>query len=189
MQIVWSNCKLGAMVGDLCFVSIDGTDFRIQEPKPFWKGWFSEKFHGPGIRYEIAICIRTGSIVWINGPFPAGHYTDLVIFRLKLLSWLEAGEKVEADHGYDGEECFIQTPKCFNDNRPIAAQQHKRARARHEVVNRHFKHFKILQECYRHCLDDHRHVFRAVAVITQIGMEYGGIQTFSVKYDGGGGYA
>jgi len=32
-----------------CAVSVDGTDFRIQEPIPFDAKWFSHKFNGPGL--------------------------------------------------------------------------------------------------------------------------------------------
>lgn len=68
-QIKWENRLLGA-TGDFCLVSVDGTDFRIYERHPFWSGWFSHKFKGPGVRYEVAVCIKTGDVVWINGPFP-----------------------------------------------------------------------------------------------------------------------
>ena len=125
--------------------------------------------------------------MWINGPFPAGK-PDLEIFRTKLLSWLDAGELTEVDSGYKGEELFGQHPGCFNENRPVAQQQHKRGRSRHEVINRWFKHYNILHHCYRHQLVDHGSVFRAVAVVTQIGIAHEGMLPFSVKYDGGGGY-
>ena len=59
-----------------CKVTVDGTDFRIQEPIPFNPKWYSYKFKGPGLRYEVAICIKTGWIVWVNGPFPAGEWPN-----------------------------------------------------------------------------------------------------------------
>jgi len=46
-----------------CFVSLDGTDFSIYEPTPFDAKWYSHKLNGPGLRYEIGICLRTGDIV------------------------------------------------------------------------------------------------------------------------------
>ena len=39
----------------LVFVlSVDGTDCPIEEPRPFDKAWFSQKFKGPGVKYEVA---------------------------------------------------------------------------------------------------------------------------------------
>ena len=42
------------------------------EPHPFELGMFLEKHNGPGIKYEVAVCIKPGWIVWANGPFKAG---------------------------------------------------------------------------------------------------------------------
>ena len=55
---------------------MDGVDFEIQEPFPFKKDysekWFSHKFKGPGLRYEILVCIQTGDIVSVSELFPCG---------------------------------------------------------------------------------------------------------------------
>jgi hypothetical protein len=46
-----------------------GTDFRILEPTEFDQKWFSHKFRGSGVRYEIGLCIATGNIVWAHGEY------------------------------------------------------------------------------------------------------------------------
>ncbi len=98
--------------GSACKISVDGTDFRIQDIKPFWKGWFSHKFKGAGLRYEVAVSIQCGDIVWINGPFPAGAWPDLNVFRHSLKAKLiRAGERCEADDGYKGEPGTVDLPK------------------------------------------------------------------------------
>jgi hypothetical protein len=51
-----------------CKISLDGTDCPIQEPQPFNKKYFSHKFHGPGLKYKIGVCITTGWVCWYNGP-------------------------------------------------------------------------------------------------------------------------
>jgi hypothetical protein len=107
--ICWEN-RLKGDVGEVCKTVVDGTDFEIFEPSPFLSIWKSHKFKGPGLRYEVATCIQTGDIVWINGPFPCGKYPDLTIFRLGLLHMLEDGEMVEADAGYRGEPTKARTP-------------------------------------------------------------------------------
>ena len=65
--------------------------------------WYSYKFNGPGLRYEVGLCILTGRIVWVHGPIPPGGWNDLQIFRHSLVTHLGQGERVETDRGYRGE--------------------------------------------------------------------------------------
>ena len=103
--------------GRTCKVVVDGTDCPIYEPKktdftndlPWDTKWYSYKFGGAGLRYEIATNIITGDIVWVYGPFPAGHWSDKLIFKLKLEKLLlQAGELAIVDKGYRGckAACF-----------------------------------------------------------------------------------
>ena len=71
-------------------VSIDGTDCRIEEPSPFDEKWFSHKFKGPGVRYEIGIAVN-GNIVWVHGGFLCGEWTDLKISQGAVLEVLDDG--------------------------------------------------------------------------------------------------
>jgi hypothetical protein len=41
-------------------VTVDGTDFRKNEPTDFSTKWFSHEFKGPGLRYEFAISMKGG---------------------------------------------------------------------------------------------------------------------------------
>lgn len=163
--IMWENRLIGD-IGNECLVSVDGTDFKMYEWGDFWSGWYSHKFKAPGLRYEVGVCIRTGHIVWIHGPFPCGKWSDLKIFRQGLKNMLQQGEKVQADGGYRGESNHIVTPTGVND-------MGQKVRARHETVNRRFKQFNILQRVFRHELVKHQAVFLACAVITQLALESG----------------
>ena len=83
-------------------MTVDGTDFRIQEPQPFDTKWYSHKFKAATLWYETAVCIQTEWIVWTAGPFPAGDFSDfndLEIYRSYLKDMLADGESVEADEG------------------------------------------------------------------------------------------
>ena len=95
-------------------VSVDGTDFCIPQIIPWSKAWYSHKFDGPGLCYdEVAVCIHTGAIVWVHGPFPPGDYPDISIFRHVLIFMLDSNEQVEANNGYRGEyprRCKILDP-------------------------------------------------------------------------------
>ena len=87
--------------------------------------FYSFKFKKSGLRYEICLCIKTGEIVWINGPYECGMWNDLQIFRNSLMSHLEPGERVEADDGYIGEHPqHIKCPRGFaNDPQCLLMQQ------------------------------------------------------------------
>ena len=150
--------------GSICLVTVDGTDFRIYEQTPFDPKWKSHKFNGPGVRCEIGVCMQTGWIVWINGPYPAGHWTDLNICRDAICYELDADEKFLADGVYSGAHGYSETPNGLNDD-----EQYMKAvaRARHETVNRLFKHYGILERTFRHRVELHGKVFLAVANLVQ----------------------
>lgn len=160
--------------GNVCLVSVDGTDFRIYQWKPFWKGWFSHKFKSAGLRYEVGVCILTGKVVWIHGPFPCGFWPDLKIFRHGLINMLGPGEKVLADGGYVGEPEYIVTP---TGERDIASN----VRGRHETVNKRFKQWGILERVFRHDLSKHQDAMYAVGVLTELSLEMGE-PLFNVNY-------
>ena len=75
--------------------------------------WFSHKFKGPGLRYKVAVSIKSRNIVWTNGHFPSGSYSDLTIFCLGLKQKLEPNKDIEADLGYCGKPFCIRTPYDF----------------------------------------------------------------------------
>jgi hypothetical protein len=167
-QIVWDNRYLSQVAGNLCLVSVDGTDFRIPEPSPFNAKWWSHKFNAPAIRYEIAICIQTGHIVWIHGPFPSGEWPDIRIARDALIPSLDENEMYVADEGYvDGNGRAI-TPSEFGG---LWGHQMSVVRGRHETCNGRFKYSNILSRTFRHEKRLHGSVFRAVAVLTQLAFE------------------
>jgi DDE superfamily endonuclease len=114
--------------------------------------WYSHKFSKPGVTYEIAVDLFESKIAWVHGPFPAGQ-NDLSVFRKEEvgLKWkIPAGKKVIADNGCQGAEAseMLSTP---NDVASRAVKQFKkRARARHETVNKKLKQYAILENRFRH---------------------------------------
>lgn len=168
-QILFENRKVGDVGAD-CLLSVDGTDFRTRWINTnFW----SYKFKKCGFRYEVALCIKTGWICWINGPYAPGIWNDQMIFGDALAHELEEGERVEADDGYDAHAPqYVKCPKCIA-NDPERESMQQKVRSRHETVNKRFKQWKILKEEYRHNIEDHGSVFRAIAVLTQLAIENG----------------
>ena len=148
---------------------MDGTDYRLQQQHPR-KHWYSQKFKTSAYRYEVAIGIRNGDIVHINGPFKPGLFNDLLVFRNKLKGMLlAAGEKAQADQGYPGERGTIIMP---NERDTLEMKVLKKSvRKRHEHVNKRLKQFQVLQQRFRHPVEKHKGCFTAVAVLTQISIE------------------
>ena len=133
------------------------------------------------MRYEIGIDIVNGNMVWIEGPYAAGKYPDVNIFRLALAHWLDPFERVEADDGYIGEAPQkIKCPGCAANPTENLAMQN-RVRSRHETLNGRLKNWEILKQVYRHDISEHGDVVRAIAVITQLGVE-NGEPLFEVDY-------
>ena len=149
-----------------CWCSVDGTDKRIEEPTQFDRHWYSHKFKSAGVRYEVAISIDHGRIVWVNGPFRSGQYPDIKIFRSKLKLALDNNEHIVADNGYKDERCILA-----NDIPAQWRSVHSKIRARHECINRPFKQFACLTTTFRHNITKHGHVFHAVANLTHLQME------------------
>lgn len=172
---MWDN-RLRSDIGNRCKISIDGTDFRTCNWKPFWRGWYTYKHKCAGLRYEIGVGIQGGDIVWINGPFPPGAFPDISIFRKALKEvLLEHNEMAEGDRGYRGEPQLVRTPV-------DGSVMQMRVRSRHETVNKRFKQWGALQKKFYHRLCKHQIVFCAVAVIIQLTIE-NGEPLFGVTYD------
>ena len=151
-------------------MTIDGVDFEILEPWPFSGKWYSHKFNGPGLRYEIGICIKTGDAVSYTGPFECGTWPDLSIFRSRLKHMLGPCEHVVADKGYRGDL------KVFTEDQAISFEhQHcmNVARGRHETFNGRMKAWGILKQIFRHNIDKHHIAFRSVIVIEQLRQDAG----------------
>lgn len=154
-------------------VSVDGTDCPIYEPRPFNKEWFSQKFKGPGVKYEIAIDVLSGDCVWISGPFKASR-SDIKIFREDgLMAMIPEGRLVIADKGYRGEPGVVSFPNHLDEE--AVRNFKKRVRARHETFNGRLKTFDVLKQVFRHrpVLSQHKACLEAVAVITQCEMNMG----------------
>ena len=151
--------------------------------KPFSSTWNSHKFKGPGVRYELAVAIQTGYIVWTNGPFRAGKFADLTIFRagLKRLLMQNPGEQVEADKAYRGEPALIDVPNEMTGGSRKQRKAKDIVRTRHETCNRRFKQFNCFKQVFRHDLTLHKQCFEAVVVLTQLMIE-NGHPLFQVRY-------
>ena len=141
-------------------VSLDGTDFSINEPTPFDRKWWSHKFNKSALRYEVGICIRTGHIVWVNG-----EWSDLKLAREAYIMAVYPDEMTLADKGYMDRDYFV------NPSYPESAGIQKKIMARHETANARLKQFGVLKNVYRHRIEDHMLCFLTVANMVQVCIE------------------
>lgn len=89
-------------------MAVDGTDCRILELSPFDTKWYSHKFNGPGVRYEVDVSIGNGHVTWIDGPFPCGTYLDIKVFNSDLKKRLLSDEQFIADRGDKNQSCVYR---------------------------------------------------------------------------------
>ncbi len=158
-----------------CMMTFDGTNFHIPQKGAATKGnaFASHKYaEKSALRYELGVDILAGNLVWIQGPYPAGKYTDIKIFNKVLRNFLEPGERVEADEGYRGHPDKIKCPD--NDVNPAENRgMQGRARARHKMLNGRLKNWGILSQDFRHHITMHGDVFQACAGVTQLTIKNG----------------
>jgi hypothetical protein len=151
-------------------MSVDGTDFMIPEHGP---KFYSFKFRRSGLRYEVGLCILTGDIVWINGPYEPGLWNDLEIFQDCLMHWMEQNERVEADDGYLGAHPeFVKCPHGIGNN-PATLRMQARVRFRQETINKRFKNFECMKAVWRHEISRHGDAFRVIAILLQLTINTG----------------
>ena len=129
-------------------LSVDGIHCQIFEPRITPStGWFSSKYNKAGLVYEIGIAIYHNQVVWIAGPYPAGH-NDIMIFKRPngLAAKVPPGKKVVADEGYQGSDVVA-----LRNQFDIAEVKEfkQRVKARHETFNSRLKAFDIISQAFR----------------------------------------
>ena len=112
----------------------------------------------------------TGDIVAYNGPFPAGQWSDIKIFRNRTRQLLGPGEKVLADLGYKGDKQVVTK---LNSRNALHSYGMGCARDRHETINGRLRRWGVTNQTWRHSRHKHHLVFRSVIVIEQIKMNVG----------------
>lgn len=175
-KVVWKSA-LDDPETAIFIITVDGTDFRCREPKhptmPVDQKFCSHKHKHAAVRYEIALSIFTGNVVWVSDPYPAGVH-DMTIFRSGLKKKVKPHKLVVADRGYRSgrpDEKFMSTPNEM-DSKEVAKFK-SRARCRQESFNGRLKNFSVLADTYRHDITKHKFVLQAVVVIVQTQIDLG----------------
>ena len=179
-KIFLENRFKNAQEGDQTFITVDCTDCSIEEPHPFCHVYFSHKYRGPAYKYEVAVSICGGDIVWVSGPWP-GAIPDKEIFSFHLAKYLGDDEKAEADNGYRNTDKAV-TPEVAQTYQ--RKKQKSQARGRQENFNGRFKVFDCLKTRYRHH-DPHKHylMFNSIAILVQLSQDHGE-RMYEIEMDG-----
>ncbi len=160
-------------------LSADGTDFRVA--KCYEKPFYLYKFKKLGFRYEVALCIKTGDICWLAGPYLPGIWNDNMVFQDGLVNYLDVGERCETDDGHRGSAPLYATCPGVIDANLEKAEMQQKVRNRQETVNKRFKNWAILLTPYRNKLLEHQTVFGAIVVLTQLSLADNPL--FQVEYN------
>jgi hypothetical protein len=108
---------------------------------------FTEVLNGPALKYEVGVCIKTGYIVWVNGPF-VGSENDGTVFSEGLGTLLAEDEAVEVDGEYKGNNKIKGPATAISQ---VQRKEKSVVRGWHENVNGQLKLFNVLNACFRHC--------------------------------------
>lgn len=150
--------------GSTSKITADGVDCQKEEEYPFETKWWSHKFNGPALRFEVGIAIQTGDCVWLNGPFPPAPFPDGKIAKeMGLWDMLDEGETFVCDGVYYGEKA--NKPTGLNND---LEWMKKNARNRHETFNGRLKKYGALNQPFRHGVEKQAQCFLAIAKISQI---------------------
>lgn len=151
------------------YLTVDGTDCPINEPTPFNRNWFSHKFKGASIKYEIGIDLQ-GNFAWVSPPY-RGSAGDSTIFKRQLRQLIPQDYAAIVDSAYGIEDDKVAPVTEFDSTEVVRFK--KRALARHETGKKRIKDFAVTTETFRHSVDFHSFCFYASIVICQYNIEHG----------------
>jgi hypothetical protein len=157
-------------------IIVDGTECPIQRPTDDDIQWlfYSGKKKKHTLKYEVAVNITNGEIVWISGPAP-GKTHDLTMLRNNgLLLLLLSGEWLLADKGYQGDSRILVPFKGkWEDLTPWQQTFNRIVGSVRVLVERsigRIKRFSCLKVPWRHDISLHMIAFTVCAQLAQIGI-------------------
>jgi hypothetical protein len=126
------------------------------------------------------VVILAGNLAWIQGPYPAGKYTNINNFNIVLRHFLEPGKRVKANKGYRRHADKIKSPGNYVNLGEKRAMQ-GRVRTHHKMLNERLKNWGILSQIFCHHISMHSDVFWACAMLKQLTVK-NGEPLFEVEY-------
>jgi hypothetical protein len=117
-KIVWDPAKMDDPNGPNFICSLDGTDFKVWEPKhptlPQDRRHMSFKMKHAALKYEIAVCNFESQICCVSGPYRGAKH-DLSVFRDGgLKEKIQNGKLLNVDRGYQSSRLDEPCLSCPN---------------------------------------------------------------------------
>lgn len=155
-------------------VSVDGVHYRFHEvkhPTPSKNpAYFSHKYKGPGLSYELALHVFEPCLVWVRKN-PKTKDNDRKNFVAAIRNKIPNGKLTITDRAYRGRggDPKVSAPNLHD------AEELKTFKAWAGMRQEHFhsrvKAFNCLTDNFRHNELRHQHCFEAVCVICQYDIE------------------
>jgi hypothetical protein len=92
----------------------NGIDFHVPQKGTATKGnaFASHKCVGKSaLCYELGVSILGGDLVWIQGPYPTGKFTDIKIFNKVLCHFWTRGGELRPTRGMSNKPKKSSVPK------------------------------------------------------------------------------
>lgn len=171
------------------FLAVDTVHIRCHEFRcdPGSK-WYSHKFNGPGVSFEVVSDPVDGRIRWINGPEPASIH-DLTFLRggqkrdrknwkrSALYFHVPQNVKLVGDSAYEGQPDKVTVTR--DAHKPATKVLFARMKSMMETCFKRLKDFNCINGPFRHGnstadkLTKIKMVFEAAAVLVQYDCENG----------------
>jgi hypothetical protein len=152
-KIVWDPAKMDDPNGPTFICSLDGTDFKVWEPKhptlPQDRRQMSFKMKHAALKYEIAVCNFESQICWVSGPYRGAKH-DISVFRDGgLKEKVQIGKLLNVDRGYQSsrpDERCLSCPNPLDSN--VLYNYKSRSRLCGETFNGRLKQYSILENTF-----------------------------------------
>lgn len=113
---------------DLTYLAVDRIRCRIKKLHPFNSIRYFQIFYEAPFPFEIAVRSNLNNVVWSNGLFLAGSYSELKFFKIRLKSILSHSEKLTTECG-------------DRDNKVLTLWQHQDSKVQHGCLRAHHEKF------------------------------------------------
>ncbi len=157
---------------------VDGTHCTMFRQKhdmyPVDTAYYGHKRKTDSLNYQVALSTFESKLYRMDGPYPAGAYSDATVFVESGLQkqMLSQGKRAIADGGYENIKGAASPNRKYHSKRTNL--YFRRNRARVERVMGYFKNYAILSSTFRVKKDRerlHQVVFDGISVLVQTAMQ------------------
>jgi hypothetical protein len=152
-------------------MALDVTECPVHQPLDYeeQKKFYSGKAGTHTVKYELAVEVHTGLLVWFQGPYYGATHDLTIVRQSGILDFLLPSEFILADKAYVGEHKLVTAFK--NPSTPDEHAINSIFYAQRTIVEnsfQRFKSFQFTQQHWRHGIELHFIAMKALAQIVNI---------------------